>query len=222
LLLALLVGLGGLLLGWDLPIASGSAALAGVLLHAALAVLAQRRALRLEEGLAEVIALVSSGLRVGASPLEALERAADAVGGPARSVLLDLGARLRLGEEPEAALEELTRRVPLESFRLFSLALAVQWRAGGSLQRSLATVGRSIRNRVQVARRIHSQSASTRGSVVAFTVATAAVALLMWQYDPGNLERFLRSGSGAALLGGALWLQALAILWMSRLTRVQV
>ena len=66
---------------------------------------------------------------------------------PARAVLLELTGRLRLGESPEGALEELATAVPLESFRLFSVALGVQWRAGGSLDRSLASVARAVRDR---------------------------------------------------------------------------
>jgi len=209
-------------LGWHPVVATGTGALAGVLAHLALAARAQRRALELEEGLAEAIGLASSALRAGASPVDALEHAARALGGSAGSVLLDLTGRLRLGEDPEAAIAELADKVPLESFRLFALALGVQWRAGGSLQRSLAVVARAVRDRVELMRRIHTQAAPTRGSVFAFVAATAAIGFLMWQYDPANLERFLRSDTGSLLVGGAAWLQALGVFWMWRLSQIRV
>ena len=182
----------------------------------------QRHALALEDGLAEAISLASAALRAGASPLEALERASQAIEGPARAVLLELTGRLRLGELPEAALEDLAAEVQLESFRLFSVAVGVQWRSGGSLERSLSTVARAIRDRVELLRRIQTQSAPTRSSVFVLVAATVGVALLMWQNDPANLTRFVRSDSGSLLVGGSIWLQAIGIVWMSRLARVEV
>ncbi len=217
-----LVTAGCLVWQWSAILSTGAGAVAGVLVYLAFAAFTQQRSLQLEEGLAEVIGLTSSALRAGASPVEALERAASAIRGPARGLLLDLAGRLRLGEEAEAALAGLAERVPLESFRLFSLALSVQWRAGGSLERSLAVVSRAVRDRVEVQRRIHTQAAPTRGSVFAFVAATAGIAYLMWQNDPANFERFVASSSGSTLVGVAVWLQALGILWMWRISQIRV
>ena len=211
-----------LFLGWAAILATGAGAVAGVLIHLALDARSQRRAIELEEGLAEVIGLATSALRAGASPVDALQRAASAVRGPARELLMDLAGRLRLGEEVEAALAGLADRVPLESFRLFTLALSVQWRAGGSLERSLGLVSRAVRDRVEVQRRIHTQGAPTRGTVFAFVIATAGIAFLMWQHDPANLERFLASSSGSSLVGVAIWLQAIGVLWMWRLSQIRI
>jgi len=202
-------------------ILSGICALVGVLVHLGTRAIEQRRALALEEGLAEAIGLATASLRAGASPLEALERAAQATAGPVRPILLRVIGRLRLGAAPELAFEGLAKDVPLESFRLLSVALAVQWRAGGSMDRSLSSVARAVRDRVELLRRIRTQSAPTRGSVFAFVAATAGIAFLMWQHDPGNLERFLRSGAGGALVGLSLWLQAIGIAWMWRLGQIE-
>ena len=212
----------GLAFGWGAILATGAGAVAGVLVHLALDSREQSRAIELEEGLAEVIGLATSALRSGASPVDALERAASAVRGPARVLLMELSGRLRLGEEVEAALAGLADRIPLESYRLFALALSVQWRAGGSLERSMASVSRAVRDRVEVQRRIHTQGAPTRGTVFAFVIATVGIAFLMWQNDPANLERFLASATGSTLVGVAIWLQAIGVLWMWRLSQIRI
>ena len=207
---------------WDPYLAAGIGMVAGALAHVSLTALEKKRTLELEEGLAEAIALASSALRAGASPVDALERAARAVKGPANPVLLDLSGALRLGDDVERALEALVNRVPLESYRLFAVALAVQWRAGGSLERSLAVVARAVRDRVELERRIFSQAAPTRVSVFAFVLATLAIAYLMWQNDPANVEHFLTSSTGVKLVGTSIWLQAIGILWMSQMSRIRV
>ena len=207
---------------WDWYLSAGIGLVIGSLAHVSFAALEKKKTLQLEEGLAEAIALASSALRSGASPVDALERASRAVQEPARSPLLDLSGALRLGEDVERALEALTERVPLESYRLFAIALAVQWRAGGSLERSLSVVARTVRDRVELERRIFSQAAPTRVSVFAFVIATLAIAYLMWQNDPANVEHFLSSSTGVQLVGTAIWLQAIGILWMSQLSRIRV
>ena len=56
----------------------------------------------------------------------------------------------------------------------------------------------------------------------AFVAATGAIAYLMWQYDPANLEHFIASESGSNLVGAAIWLQAMGILWMWQMSRIRV
>lgn len=208
--------------GWSAIVSSGIAAVTATLCHVLLASRAQRRALQLEEGLAEAVSLASSALRAGSSPVDALERAARAVQGPARAVLLDLSGRVRLGDDATKALEALVERVPLESYRLFAIALSVQWRAGGSLERSLGVVARAVRDRVELERRIQTQAAPTNASIFAFVAATAGIAYLMWQNDPANLEHFLASTTGSNLVGGAIWLQAIGTFWIWRMAQVRV
>ncbi len=207
--------------GWTTAISSGIGAVAGTLCFVMLASLAQSRALQLEEGLAEVVSLASSALRAGASPVDALERAARAVRGPASPILLDLSGRVRLGDDATTALEAMVERVPLESYRLFAVALSVQWRAGGSLERSLSVVGRAVRDRVELERRIQTQSAPTTASIFAFVAATAGIAYLMWQNDPVNMEYFLVSSMGSNLVGGAIWLQAIGTFWIWHMSQVR-
>ncbi len=207
-------------LAW--PLWSGIALVVGSLAHVAFASVAKKRALNLEEGLAEAIALAGSAVRAGASPVDAIERASREVRQPAQGILLDLAGRLRLGDDGAATFEALGRRVPLETYRLFALTLSVQWRSGGSLDRTLASVARAVRDRVELDRRIDSQAAPTRASVFAFALATVGIAYLMWQNDPINVRNFLAASTGSGLVGASLWLQAFGILWMWRLSQLRI
>ncbi len=201
---------------------TGVGAIAWILAFIAISSAAKRRALQHEEGLAEAIQLASSALRVGASTVDAFERAARSVKGPAQGLLLELAGRLRLGEDSHTALEALAEQSRLESYRLFAMVLGVQWQAGGSLDRSLLSVSRAVRERVELELRIHTQSASTRVSVFAFVAATALIAYMMWQQNPANLEHFVGSSFGEPLVGASLWLQALGIGWIWRLSQVRI
>ena len=187
--------------------------------------LAGRRArylARLEAQLAEALRLTSAALRAGLGRIDALHRAAEQVEAPLRPILLEAVGRLRLGEAPQAAFTRLAERVPLETFRLFSMIIATQWQTGGSLQGTLGSVGDFMQDRVEVQQRIASQSAPTRSSTLVLFGATAAIAWLSWTNDPFNMQRFFDSGMGSALVATTLVLQGVALFWMDRLMRSRV
>lgn len=217
----LLVGATVLALAWlagATPlVASGIAIVPAVLAHLADARRIERRALKLEEQLGQAIHLAAAALRAGASPNDALERAARESSRPLRPLLEAVSQRLRLGEDPDRALAAFAERVPLDSYRLFATALAVQWRAGGSFDRALRSVARAVGDRVETARRVDTQTASVRASVVAIVLANIAIAGLAALANPASLGEFLRSEVGAGLLAATLWLQALALWWIARL-----
>ena len=202
---------------WPIAIALGFDL--AVLLWLWLASRRVRHLARLEAQLAETLRLAAAALRAGLGRIDAFHRAAEQVDAPLKPLLLEAVGRLRLGESPLSAFERLSERVPLETFRLFSMIIATQWHAGGSLQGTLASVGDFMQDRVDVQQRIASQSAPTRSSTLVLFAATAAIAYFSWSNDPFNLERFLTSQAGALLVGTTLGLQGVALLWMDRLMR---
>ncbi len=210
----------GYALPWPLGLALGLDA--GAIVWLALRIRAQRRDLRLEEQVARAVLSVRASLRSGRSPAESLRIAAEGADAPFGPLLADAAGRLRLGEDVEQAFRGLRQAAPLDAVRLLVFALEVQWRAGGSLERSLDSVGSYVRDRVELQRRIESQSAPARSSVLALVGATVAVAFLAWSNDPGNVGRFVNSSTGEALVALALLLQGASLLWMYRLAQVRV
>ena len=96
----------------------------------------------------------------------------------------------------------LTERVPLETFLLFASALSVQAETGGSLAPTLASVGRTIRDRIEIARRIRSNSAQSEVSTMAVFVLTYFIALLVWRGNPEQMHEFLATTIGQWTVAG--------------------
>jgi tight adherence protein B len=109
--------------------------------------------------------------------------------------------------------------MPFETFRLFSMALAVHWEVGGSLASTLATVGRTIRDRIELARRVRAQGVEAHVSVAAVMTIAYGLAFLMWRTNPDRVEAFVRSGVGTELVSVVVLLQAIGLVWMSRISR---
>lgn len=179
------------------------------------------RSLRFETQLVDVIDLVVSSLGAGSATMDALENAAREAEKPLRPLMLDLVGRVRLGDSPQSVLEEFARLVPLESFRLFCFTLAVHEEVGGSLAPTLSKVGRTIRDRIEIQRRIRAEATQAQASVVGILAITYGLGFITWRTHPDRVEAFLGSDAGTKLAAAAVMLQAIGLLWMSRLTQIR-
>ncbi|MBV8266028.1 MAG: type II secretion system F family protein [Planctomycetaceae bacterium] len=195
--------------------------LAGLLGGQLESMLAQHRVYLIEIQLADMIDLMVGALRAGTGVIKSLEAAVREIRNPLRAQMEEVIGRIRLGDQAPKVFEELTARVPLESFMLFSSALAVHWEVGGSLAPTLATVGRTIRDRIELSRRVRSMSAQSRFSTLGVLAATYAIAAIMWSSDPERMERFLWSTEGSFLVSSVMVLQAVGIVWSTAQARIK-
>ena len=176
---------------------------------------------RIEQQLSDAIDIMVAALQAGAGTMSALDNAVQEEGRPLRPQLEEVLGRIRYGDDPQAVLRALEQRVPLEVFRLFVSTLSVHWETGGTLAPTLATVGRVVRDRIEVNRRIRTLSTQGRASVVAILLLTYVLALIMWRNDPDRMRQFLATNLGQALVAGAMLLQAVGIVWSAVLSRMK-
>ena len=175
----------------------------------------------IESQLAAAIDLMVGSLRAGASLLAAFESALEEIDAPLRPYVQEVAGRIRLGDDPRSAVSDLQVHVPLETFRLFATSLAVHWEVGGSLATTLSTVGRTVRDRTELSRRVRAQGVESNASVAVVLGIAYVLGFLMWRTNPARLEAFVVTTFGTMLVAGAITLQAIGLLWMSRLSRSQ-
>lgn len=205
--------------GLPLPIAAASGLLSGVLVGLLEEQQATEQEALIEAQLGVAIGLLVGALRAGSSLLAAFESAIEETGAPLRPYFLEVAGRIRLGDDPRVAVSDLQTRVPIESFRLFGTALAIHWDVGGSLATTLTTVGQTIRDRVELGRRVRAQGVEASASVAVVLLISYGLAFLMWRTNPARMEAFATMPIGVLLITGAVMLQAVGLIWMSRLSR---
>lgn len=176
---------------------------------------------RIESQLADAIDLMTGAVSAGAGLQRALEIAAEEAERPLRQVLEDAVGRIRFGDDPIDVMEGVRYQVPLETYRLFSTALAVNWQVGGSLQATLANVERTIRDRIELNRRVWAMSMQVRVSVAGVLLVTYLIAALVWRNDPQRLAAFLQTQIGAVMTASAMVLQGVGLLWMSKMAQLK-
>ena len=182
----------------------------------------QRRALVIEGQIADALDLVVAALRSGTTVIEALESAAEELAAPVNDVVQEAAARLRLGEDTADVMTDVEAQLPLETTRLFAQALIVQSRTGSALVPALASVARAARDRIELARRVRAQTSEVRFSVAAVLAVTYGIAWLSWTTAPERVATFLTSSLGGSLVALCVALQGVGILWLDRLSRIDV
>jgi tight adherence protein B len=208
-----------LVVGLPFDVSAAAGALFGVMAHLAEEYHGEQQAALIETQLATAIYLMVGSLRAGASLLSAFDSALEEVGPPLRPYFQEVAGRIRLGDDPRAAVSDLQVHVPLETFRLFATSLAIHWEVGGSLATTLSTVGRTVRDRIELARRVRAQSVEAHASVGVVLLITYVLGFLMWRTNPDRLNVFLGSSIGTMVVAGVIVMQAVGLIWMSRLNK---
>lgn len=179
------------------------------------------RTTRIEEQLADAIDLMIGSLHAGGGVASALESATCESRSPLKPQLEEVIGRIRYGDDPQAVMAGLEQRVPLETFRLFAAALSVHWEVGGSLAPTLAVVGKTVRDRIEIGRRIRTLTTQSRASIYAVMGVTYFLGLIMWRNDPERMRQFLATSIGQQLVAAAMLLQGVGIVWSAALSRVK-
>lgn len=208
-----------LIVGLPVEVAAAAGLLLGVLAHLIEDARGDQQAAMIEAQLAAAIYLMVGSLRAGASLLAAFESALEEVGSPLRPYFQEVAGRIRLGDDPRSAVSDLQKHVPLETFRLFATSLAIHWEVGGSLATTLSTVGQTVRDRIELSRRVRAQGVESHASVAVVLAIAYIMAFLMWRTNPARLEAFVGSSIGTGIVAAVITLQAIGLVWMSRLNK---
>lgn len=182
----------------------------------------ERLALKLETNLADAVDLIVSSVRAGGTIVDAMAQASDRVDGIVGDELGEVVDRLRIGQSPREVLADLRARVPLDSFRLFTFTIGTNWEGGAGHGHALSSVGRAIRDRVALRRRLRTQTIETEVSVVGVLALTYGLAYLVAHSSAIDFGQFVSSGVGQLVVASILLMQAVGVLWVQRLARIQV
>ena len=218
--LALIIaGVTALVSRFSMPYVVALGVMVGFLASQLESFLAARHAATLEGQLADAIDIMIGAVDAGAGVGAAIDAAITECRAPLQSYLEEVKGRIQLGDEPAEVFRSLAQRVPLEAFLLFTSALAVHWEVGGKLSSTLTTVGRTIRDRIDVARRIRSNTAQSQFSTLAIIGLTYFIAVIVWRNGPEQMEEFVRSSVGSWFVAGSVVLQAVGIVWMNLISK---
>jgi tight adherence protein B len=181
----------------------------------------QRRRLanQLFRQLPDTIQMVTSAVRSGLPVTEAFRTIAREMPEPTAGQFAIICNELNLGRSVEEAMEGVYRRTEVAEYGFFSVTLAVQTKAGGSLSETLQTLGDTVRQRVGLADRAKALAGEVIFSSRALSASPVIIGGLMYLISPGLVDLLFTDPTGRRLLayaGASVLVGTLVIRWIVR------
>jgi tight adherence protein B len=176
--------------------------------------MAERRAEKIEDQLADAMVSLSSAIKAGLSLAQAMEILAQQTPRPICQEFRQMHGEYQLGKPMERCLQETKERLRSENFALFAAAMEASRESGGRLNETVDRIAHSVRELQRLERKIRSETAQARSSAVYMALAPLVIlAMYYFVIDRENTERLFTTVPGQILLCAALVLNVLAYLW---------
>lgn len=173
---------------------------------------------RVEASLPGVLEEVARALRAGSSLLQALRAASLTADG---HLAADVGTVVAAVDRGGGLADELDRwaqRRPVPGVRLAVTALALGAETGGPQARAVDAVAATLRDREAVRHEAHALASQARASAAVMGVTPILFAVIATALDPRVAHVLLATPLGLTCLVTGLTLDAVAGLWMARIT----
>ena len=226
LVLSLVLGL----IGLALPGLLGKAAALGAALGLALAVLPwwrvaharQQRIERIERQFPQALDLMSRAMRAGHAFAAAVRMVAEELPEPLGQDFRILFDEMNYGVPAHTALARLAERVPLPDVSYFVVAVMIQRESGGNLAELLDKIAAIVRERLKLHGEVRTLSAEGRLSAIILTALPFGVAFVVNLVNPSFMAVLWTDPGGMRMVGAALFMMVLGMLWMHKIIRIRV
>jgi tight adherence protein B len=216
--------------GFALPGFLGKPPMIGAALGLGLAVLpwwrvAKRRRERIdrvERQFPEALDLMGRAMRAGHSFPTAVKMVGDEIPAPLGPDFRLLFDEMNYGVPANEALTRLADRVPVSDISYFVVAVMIQRESGGNLAELLDKISAIVRERLKLLGQVRTLSAEGRLSAVILTALPFGVAFVVNLTNPKFLSVLWTDPAGLRMVGLALFMMIIGILWMRRIIRIHV
>ena len=181
-----------------------------------------RRLQRIESQLPEAADMISRALRAGHSFSSALDMAGEELPDPIGVEFRTTFDEINFGTSMHDALTALAERVPLPDLRYLVIAVLIQRESGGNLAEILGNVAYIIRERMKLMGQVRVLSAEGRLSGIILALLPFGVSGAMYLVNPEFLEPLANDPLGPWIVGYALTLMMVGLVWMRRIVRIHI
>lgn len=178
-----------------------------------------KRRTEIQQQLPDVMELLSRAVRAGESLDQAMSLVGKTAAAPLGPEFRRCAHQLDLGLSVNAAMRSMVRRAPLPEMRIFASTLIMQRRTGGNLALMLERLSDVIRDRINYHRSFKAATGAGRVSTMMIGAAGPLVAayMLIWQRE--YFATFFETLGGQVMLGTAVLLQVIGLIWIYALLR---
>ncbi|MES2715579.1 MAG: type II secretion system F family protein [Pseudomonadota bacterium] len=217
-------------IGLGLPVLIGRPPILGAALALGLAVLPwwrvasmrKKRVARFEFLFPEALDMMGRAMRAGHAFPTAVKMCGDEMAEPMGKDFRQLSDEMNYGVPVAEALQNLAQRVPLPDVSYFVVAVLIQRESGGNLAELLDSISQILRARLKLLGEVRTLSAEGRLSAIILTALPFCVAMVVNLVNPKFMSVLWTDPVGLKVVGGALLLMVLGMLWMRKIIRIRV
>ena len=181
-----------------------------------------KRVARFEHQFPEALDLMARAMRAGHSFPTAIRMVGDEMAEPMGRDFRILSDELNYGVPAPDALANLAERVPLSDVRYFAVAVMIQRESGGNLAELLDSISGIVRARLKLMGEVRTLSAEGRLSAQILVALPFGVALMVNLVNPKFLSVLWTDPLGLRMVGVAMFMMVLGVLWMRSIVRIRV
>jgi len=180
------------------------------------------RLAKIEAQLLKALPLMVNALRSGYSFLQAMDFVSKRVEDPLAWELARTVREVQVGAEVDAALTSLAQRVGSADLDLVVTAILIQRQVGGNLADLLSTVEETMRERVRLRGEIRALTGQQRLSAMIIGFMPVFLTLVLLLLNPHYIGLLFTTGIGHVLLAVAVVMEAMGLLVIRRILRIEV
>lgn len=181
-----------------------------------------RRLQTIEAQLPDALDLMGRAMRAGHAFAGSLKMVGDEMPEPIASEFRLTFDEINYGIPLQDALTNLATRVPSTDLRYFVIAVLIQRETGGNLAELLDNISALIRARLKLLGTIRVLSAEGRLSAWILTILPFVLAAVINLINPDFMALLWKDPAGLKMVGAALALMIVGVLWMWRTIRIRV
>ncbi|MDA8439612.1 MAG: type II secretion system F family protein [Propionibacterium sp.] len=173
-----------------------------------------RRRAAFSEQLSEVLQILASGLRAGASLPQSMQMVAAESDEPTKTEFTRVSNEMRVGRPIGAALEDVASRMKSLDFSWVAQAVMINREVGGNLADVLDGVASTMRERASLRRQVKTLSAEGKMSGWILMALPVGVFLMVYMMHPAYFLPLVASPIGWLLIGAAVLLMIIGAVWL--------
>lgn len=182
----------------------------------------ERRRAAFNDQLPEALSTMSNALRAGFSINQAFQSVIEVGEKPISEEFKILEQQLSIGMSFEDALESMSSRVGSDDLTLVTTAIVIARKTGGNVTEIFDNIGKTIRERMKVERKVKSLTAQGRLQGAIVTAMPLLLGLGMTVMKPKMMIPFLCSPAGALAILATILLMAVGWLLIRKIIRIDV
>jgi len=181
----------------------------------------KQRMRKFERQLPDALELMARSLKAGHAFTGSLQMVAEEFPDPVGTEFEKTFNEINYGISVSQALKNLAARVDVADLRFFVVAVAIQRETGGNLAEILENIGYLIRERFKLAGQIKALTAEGRISAIILCALPFGMAFILYLLSPDYMKTLFEDPLGPFLVGSALFMMLLGIIFMKRIIKIR-